>query len=167
MFVEGGSRTLLRILAIDARRETEDILLREACPLWVTDVVINKNQPKYIKIPFFLLPHPSSGIKPLRKDKLSASDMLQIRKVIEHVYEKMMSPSDSGSQNPSAPPSTATQSNSDPDKNRLMDEDSSAEEKVELLCQDLILDPNMDLRTVRHFIWKSGTDLVLHYRPLK
>lgn len=27
-----------------------------------------------------------------------------------------------------------------------------------------VLDPNMDLRTVKHFIWKSGGDLTLHYR---
>jgi len=27
-----------------------------------------------------------------------------------------------------------------------------------------VLDPNMDLRTVKHFIWKQGTDLTLHYR---
>lgn len=86
--------------------------------------------------------------------------MLQIRKVIEHVYEKMMSPSETGSQ---TAPSSGTGSD---DKNRAMD-DESAEEKVELLCQDQLLDPNMDLRTVRHFIWKSGGDLVLHYRPLK
>ena len=39
-----------------------------------------------------------------------------------------------------------------------------AEERVELLCNDTTLDPNMDLRTVKSFIWKSGSDLVLHYR---
>ena len=41
---------------------------------------------------------------------------------------------------------------------------SMAEERVELLCNDTTLDPNMDLRTVKSFIWKSGSDLVLHYR---
>ena len=58
--------------------------------------------------------------------------------------------------------------------------------QVELLCNDSVLDPNSDLRTVllnrniwwvwllnvsfvqvKHFIWKSGSDLVLHYRPLQ
>lgn len=29
-----------------------------------------------------------------------------------------------------------------------------------------VLDPNLDLRTVKHFIWKSSGDLVLNYRPL-
>ena len=41
----------------------------------------------------------SSGIKCLKKDRLSASDMLQVRKVIEHVYEKVMgNGSDKGSE---------------------------------------------------------------------
>lgn len=32
------------------------------------------------------------------------------------------------------------------------------------LSVNQVLDPNMDLRTVKHFIWKSGGDLTLHYR---
>jgi WD repeat-containing protein 48 len=150
------------------------MLLHETAPQWVTDVVINRTMPKFIKIPFYLLPHPSSGIKPLRKDKLSASDMLQVRKVIEHVYEKMMgSPSETGSQN--APSSAGHERSSSDERNNSRnngsdkDEERSsiAEEKVELMCQDQLLDSNMDLRTVKHFIWKSGGDLVLHYRPIK
>lgn len=27
-----------------------------------------------------------------------------------------------------------------------------------------VLDPNMDLRTVKHFMWKSGGDLTIHYK---
>lgn len=151
------------------------MLLHETSPQWVTDVVVQRTMPKFIKIPFYLLPHPSSGIKPLRKDKLSASDMLQVRKVIEHVYEKMMgSPSETGSQN--APPSSGHENSSgagerNSSRNNGSDKEeersSMAEEKVELLCQDQLLDSNMDLRTVKHFIWKSGGDLVLHYRPIK
>ena len=171
IFSEGGSRTLLRLLVCDARRETEDILLQETVPQWVTDVVVNKNMPKFNKIPFYLLPHASTGIKPLRKERLSASDMLQIRKVIEHVYEKILTPSESGSQtatNGNQQDKTNENSCNSNSGNEKDDERTSlAEEKVELLCQDQVLDSSMDLRTVRHFIWKSGGDLVLHYRPLK
>ena len=47
----------------------------------------------------FLFHFNSSGIKCLKKDRLSASDMLQVRKVIEHVYEKVMgNGSDKGSE---------------------------------------------------------------------
>lgn len=178
IFSEGGNRTLLRLLVSDARRETEDLLLQETVPPWVTDIVINKNMPKFNKIAFYLLPHVSSGIKPLRKERLSASDMLQVRKVIEHVYEKILGTnSETGSatgqsggaqtcngHNPvGGKPNESYSCANDRDEERL----SIAEEKVELSCQDQVLEPNMDLRTVKHFIWKSGGDLVLNYRPLK
>ncbi|KAL8578817.1 WD repeat-containing protein 48 [Nucella lapillus] len=161
IFSEVGGRTLFRLLCRDAGGETEQMLLNETVPSWVVDVVVHKNLPKFTKIPFFLQPHPSTGIKPIKKDRLSASDMIQVRKVIEHVYEKVLGQgSDTGSQ--------AAASNASQEKEAEKDEDLStvAEERVELLCSDQVLDPNMDLRTVRHFIWKQPGDLTLHYRPL-
>ncbi|XP_015922477.1 WD repeat-containing protein 48 isoform X2 [Parasteatoda tepidariorum] len=166
IFSEVGGRTLLRLLVGDAGRETEELLLHETIPSWVTDVVVSKNMPRFNKIPFCLLPVQSSGAKPLRKERLSASDMLQVRKVVEHVYEKVMGAgSDAGSQTASQSGGSGGQDKCESEKD---DERTSiAEEKVELLCQDQVLDPNMDLRTVRHFIWKSSNDLVLHYRAIK
>ena len=39
---------------------------------------------------------------------------------------------------------------------------------MELLCNDQVLDPNLDLRTVRQCIWKStNEDLVLNYKPIR
>ncbi|XP_055929007.1 WD repeat-containing protein 48-like isoform X1 [Argiope bruennichi] len=166
IFSEVGGRTLLRLLVGDAGRETEELLLHETVPSWVTDVVVSKNMPRFNKIPFCLLPVQSSGAKPLRKERLSASDMLQVRKVIEHVYEKIMGAgSDAGSQTASQSGGSGGQEKGESEKDE--ERTSIAEEKVELLCQDQVLDPNMDLRTVRHFIWKSSNDLVLHYRAIK
>lgn len=177
IFSEVGGRTLFRLLCRDAGGDTEQALLNETVPPWVTEIVVDKNMPKFNKIPFFLQPHASSGIKCLKKDRLSASDMLQVRKVIEHVYEKVMgNGSDKGSETGGASGNghvTTTASTADAGANGGAngggDDDlaSIAEERVELLCQDQILDPNMDLRTVKHFIWKSGGDLLLHYRPIK
>lgn len=96
VFHEGGNRTLLRLQVGDARRETDDLLLQEIVPVWITDVLFFRNLPKYSKTAFFLFPHPSSGIKSYRKDRLTANDFLQIRKVIEHVYEKMIVPGSDG-----------------------------------------------------------------------
>ena len=62
--------------------------------------------------------------------------MLQVRKVIEHVYEKVMGQgSDAGSQTAGGN-STTSQEKSEGEK----DEDlaSIAEEKVELLCNDQV-----------------------------
>lgn len=109
------------------------------------------------QIPFFLLPHQNSGIKSLRKERLSASDMLQVKKVIEHVCEKVMANINEDSGN---------QSGQD-HGNKSNDSSTFPIEKVELLCNEQVLDRNLDLRTVKHFIWKSGGDLVLHYMPIK
>lgn len=176
IFSEVGGRTLFRLLCRDAGGETEQALLNETVPPWVTEIVVDKNMPKFNKIPFFLQPHASSGIKCLKKDRLSASDMLQVRKVIEHVYEKVMgNGSDKGSEGggggggatSNGHVSTAASENGANGGANEEDLASIAEERVELLCQEHVLDPNMDLRTVKHFIWKSGGDLLLHYRPIK
>ncbi|KAL1775327.1 WD repeat-containing protein 48 isoform X2 [Sigmodon hispidus] len=128
------------------------------CDLWRSSRshTDQKNMPKFNKIPFYLQPHASSGAKTLKKDRLSASDMLQARKVMEHVYEKIIN-LDNESQ---------TTSSSTNEKPEQKEEDFAllAEEKIELLCQDQVLDPNVDLRTVKHFIWKSGGGLTFHYR---
>ncbi|XP_002730546.1 WD repeat-containing protein 48 [Saccoglossus kowalevskii] len=156
IFSEVGGRTLFRLLCRDAGGETEEMLLNETVPLWVVDITVDRNTPKFNKISFYLQPHSSSGIKSLKKDRLSASDMLQVRKVLEHVYEKVM-----GADNVSQTTASSTE-RGEPEKDE--DTASMAEDKVELLCQDQVLDPNMDLRTVKHFIWKSGGDLSLHYK---
>ncbi|GFO12871.1 WD repeat-containing protein 48 [Plakobranchus ocellatus] len=162
IFSEVGGRTLFRLLAKDAGGETEEQLLKETVPPWVLNVIVFKEMPKLYKLPFFLQPHPSTGIKSVKKDRLSASDMIYVRKVIEHVYEKVLGQgSDAGSQ-------AANSGNHDKEEEKEEEppSTSAAEERVELLCNDVVLDPSMDLRTVRHFIWKQTGDLTLHYRPL-
>ncbi|KAL7976462.1 hypothetical protein Chor_008411 [Crotalus horridus] len=144
IFGEAGGRTLFRLLCRDSGGETESMLLNETVPQWVIDITVDKNMPKFNKIPFYLQPHSSSGAKTLKKDRLSASDMLQVRKVMEHVYEKIIN-LDNESQ-------TTSSSNNDKTGEQEKEEDIA------------VLDPNMDLRTVKHFIWKSGGDLTLHYR---
>ncbi|XP_015753846.1 PREDICTED: WD repeat-containing protein 48-like, partial [Acropora digitifera] len=125
--------------------------------------VLKKVLPKFSKIAFFLQPHSSSSSKALKKDRLSASDMLHVRKVIEHVYEKVLGNDNSGNSNnhadkePTGPPT----------EEELAELGALAEARVELLCHDQALDPNMDLRTVRHCIWKGGCDLALQYRIMK
>lgn len=79
-----------------------------------------------------------------------ANDFIQVRKVAEHVYDKVLGAgSDSGSVagggntvSGGSPAGDRTNTDSNADNSSL------AEEKVELLCNDLVLDPSMDLRTV-------------------
>ena len=64
------------------------------------------------------------------RDRLSASDMLQVRKVMEHVYEKIIN-LDNESQ-------TTSSSANDKPSEQEKEEDMAmlAEEKIELMCQD-------------------------------
>ncbi|KAJ2944801.1 hypothetical protein O0L34_g1692 [Tuta absoluta] len=157
IFSEVGGRTLYRLQVGDAGGETESNLLMETVPSWVVDVAIEMAAPKLNKLPFYLLPHSSCLSKQDRqkKDRLVANDFIQCRKVAEHVVEKIVGGGDV---------------NGSSTGGRTGQEDSAGdapEEKVELLCCDQVLDPNMDLRTVRHFIWKSNVEFTLHYRVLK
>ncbi|XP_031553302.1 WD repeat-containing protein 48-like [Actinia tenebrosa] len=161
----GTGRTLFRLLAIDASGENEGYLLSETVPSWVVDVTIKRQTPKFPKIAFFLQPHTTSSSKSLKRDRLSASDMLHVRKVVEHVYEKVIGWDNTS--HTSSTPSTPTGGQIPPTYDNEEDRSSIAESRVELLCQDQVLDPGMDLRTVKHFIWKGGGDLVLQYRLLK
>lgn len=58
VFSEIGGRTVCRLLVRDAAGENESSLLHETVPSWVTDIVVEKTIPKFVKIPFYLLPHP-------------------------------------------------------------------------------------------------------------
>lgn len=51
----------------DAAHETESQMLSDFVPPWVLDVVERNQLPKFNKMPFFLLPHPSLGIKAPKK----------------------------------------------------------------------------------------------------
>ncbi len=180
IFSEVGGRTLYRLLARDAGGETEGVLLHETVPSWVIDIVVEKKLPKFIKVTFFVLPHPSLGYKSFKRERLIANDFLQIRKVIEHVYEKVMCGGSETGSNAGSPTADNQANNSSSNAqhhraasasgaaNNSEDSASVAEERVELLCNDQVLDPNLDLRTVSQFIWKvKNNDLVLHYRPLR
>lgn len=164
--------------------ETESALLHEAVPPWVSDVVIDRAIPRFIKIPFYLLPHPQMAkqerMKKVRnfgilfckisifnfrlQDRLIANEFIQCRKVCEHVLEKIL-----GAEITPSGTAAANSGNSNSQNNSQSDANSEgsqipAEDKIELLCNDVVCDPNMDLRTVKHFIWKQSTDLTFHYK---
>ena len=49
-----------------------------------------------------------------------------------------------------------------------MDSDGSRkprpEDIYELLCNDVVLPLNMTLATIRHYVWRSSAEVLLHYR---
>ncbi|KAI1716221.1 WD domain, g-beta repeat domain-containing protein [Ditylenchus destructor] len=145
------TRPVFRCIARDiANNQTDAIMLRDHLPAWAIDVIQHNQFPKFTKIPFLLQPHPSFPTKTGKKDRLSATEMLQVRKVMEHVFEKILYPNETAE---------------NPEVNMPQTYSDDVEEKVELFCNEQKLDPEMDLRTVKHFIWKQGGDLLIHYRP--
>lgn len=148
---EVNGRTVLRLLVRDAANEAESACLAKDLPEWITAVVERSMLPKFTKMPFYLLPHASLNIKTPKKDRLSATEMLQVRKVMEHVYEKILNSSETATGETPMPVQIPT----------------NIEQKMELYCNEQKLDPDMDLRSVKHFVWKQGGDLLLYYKPLK
>uniref|UniRef100_A0A183BZ38 WD repeat-containing protein 48 homolog n=1 Tax=Globodera pallida TaxID=36090 RepID=A0A183BZ38_GLOPA len=135
-------RPLFRTTVHDTASQSDSAMLRDVLPAWVL-------QPHSSFIPKF----------PVKKDRLSATEMLQLRKVMEHVWEKILYPAetagDDGGGGAGTAHSLATQ---------LLE---NIEERIELFCNDQKLDSEMDLRTVKHLIWKQGGDLLIFYRPIK
>ncbi len=73
------------------------------------------------------------------RDRLSASDMIQVRKVIEHVYEKVLGQgSDAGSQTANSNGGGGGGGDQAKDVEKEEDLSSIAEEKVELTCNDQV-----------------------------
>ena len=67
--------------------------------------------------------------------------VMMMMKVIEHVYEKVMNGGSEGGSGAGTPTGDRNQSDRE-----TAESNSMAEDRVELLCNDTILDPNMDLR---------------------
>ncbi|XP_022912484.2 WD repeat-containing protein 48 homolog [Onthophagus taurus] len=161
IFSEVGGRTLYRVLVNDTTGDTESALLSETVPSWVTSNLEDNCSGKFIKVQFYLQPHssvPSHLLKQQDKtkkpDRLVANDFIQCRKVAEHILEKLLGEGTAGSPG-----------GGDNDTNALASNGTSVDQ-IELTCNDQVLDPSMDLRTVKHFIWKSSADLTLYYKLL-
>ncbi|CAL8072781.1 unnamed protein product [Calicophoron daubneyi] len=102
---EGSGRALVRFYVRDAAPLNEQLVPFDSVPDWIRDIVVEHRLPKSVRIEFFLLPgtreYNEKGqcqITPLvstKRDCLSASDILPIRKVMEHVYQRLLKLADS------------------------------------------------------------------------
>lgn len=95
--------------------------------------------------------------------------MLPVRKVIEHVCEKLMTERMAAfALEESSPNNINHNDNGASGKgSQSSKESNTGADKVELYCNDQRLDDQLDLRSVKHYIWKSGGDLVLYYMIVK
>ena len=116
--------------------EKDSRILEELIPTWVHNLKVKNEMPRFTKIAFYIEQYSEDPPPKSREGRLSANDFLVISKVIEYVADKILGTPDT----PSPP---------------LQD--------IAIYCNKQRLQPHMDLRTVKHTIWKSGSDLRLMY----
>jgi hypothetical protein len=112
-----------------------------------------------------------------------------VKKLKEHVYQKILkldtpSQMETNSNNPSngansipnenssnsvseSGPSSATTGNVNGNQlnNSVTDTSAIASRSIELICSEqVLLDPEMSLRTIKNMIWKGSGDLIIHYK---
>ncbi|KAI0347571.1 WD40 repeat-like protein [Trametopsis cervina] len=156
-------------------------LLEDAMPLWLLEyLLINKIPvPPAVKISFVLLPwrsdNPNEKSLPellnTTQSKLTASRFLRVRKLTQHVQDKLEKITASRPATAASTPrssldarslkSQSRSANADPEHHPLH---PKAEDKYEILCDSAILPLNMTLAAVRQYVWRSSEELIMYYR---
>jgi len=146
----GGLSDLYRgeISTLGNPKETDT--LEKVAPAWLGELLLRNEVPPKdsAKVSFILTPHPDSQLPGIASadgnSRLNANRMLRSKKILGYVSERI-----------EAPP--------DPDNPRPGD-DLKAEEYMDLICQGQVVPPNMTLATLRVHMWRTGGDVVLHYK---
>ena len=140
-------------------------LIEKSAPMWLGDLLLRNQLPakEIAKVSFILHPYQDSlpSIAPQEgNNRLNANRMLRAKKVLAYVAERIETPP------------------AGPDPNAL-----KPEEYLELYCHDQVnlfktvifalhlanlipklVDHNTTLATLRAHIWKTGGDVILHYK---
>lgn len=146
----GGLSDLYRgeISTLGSPKETD--IIEKIAPTWLGELLLrNEIPPKETnKVSFVLTPAADSTLPGIASAdgnaRLNANRMLRSKKILSYVAERI-----------EAPP--------DPDAPKPGDE-LRPEEYMDLLCHGEVVPPNMTLATLRVHIWRTGGDVVLHYR---
>ncbi|KAF9007256.1 hypothetical protein BDZ89DRAFT_965704, partial [Hymenopellis radicata] len=124
-----------------------------------------------VKVSFVLLPWHDELPELINttQSKLTANRFLRVRKLILHVQEKL----DKVPTSSSRTTSRASSERSSFDGNHhvhghpLPTHSHSAklaEASYEILCNDVLLPLDISLGAVRQYVWRQGSELVMHYR---
>ncbi|PGH26993.1 hypothetical protein AJ80_01377 [Polytolypa hystricis UAMH7299] len=132
---------------------SEDVsLLHTAIPKWLAELLLKNTVPvkEVSKVAFSLQPYkdelppiikPDSLTATSTSSRLNANRMLRAKKILAYVAERI-DPADPQNPNPFKP-----------------------EEYLELYCRDTLIPPDMTLATIRTHIWRTGSDMLLFYKP--
>ncbi|KAI0820850.1 hypothetical protein BC628DRAFT_1422525 [Trametes gibbosa] len=162
---------------------TDARLLEEVMPMWLLECLLQNKVPTIpiTKISFVLLPYNEPDGEQLpellntAQSKLTASRFLRVRKLTNHVQDKLdrlaagthspgnpISPSVSAAATPRS--SFDARSMSSRTRGDHASPRSRAEDQYEILCNDVVLPLDATLATVRQFVWRQSSELVMHYR---
>lgn len=126
-------------------------------PHWVSEALLAHRfyTREKAKVPFFVVPDAGQSLSPLvdGSSRLEALRILRMRQVARYVAQNLAAPISP----PPAPPAPRA------------DGGGAAEvpweEHIEILCNDRLLHPDVDLYSARLLVWKNGAeDMVLVYR---
>lgn len=154
---------------------TDGHILEEVMPFWLLEyLLVNKIPPvPTVKVSFVLLPYrskdpneePLPELLNVSQSKLTASRFLRVRKLTHHVQDKLDKINAAGSH------ATTPRSSFDARSLKLSRIDSESrprpEDQFEIVCNDTVLSMDMTLASVRQYVWRQSSELVMHYRKKK
>ncbi|TCD67709.1 hypothetical protein EIP91_012005 [Steccherinum ochraceum] len=163
-------------------------VLEETMPVWLLEYLLANKTPSIpiVKLSFILLPCATKeGEEPLpellntSQAKLTASRFLRVKKLTQHVQdklEKLAAAGRSSTQTQSSDRASIDSRSASPQTTRSLSPEKPgprtsadanrphAEDVYEILCNDMVLPLNMTLAAVRQFVWRSSGELTMHYR---
>ncbi|KAI0094173.1 hypothetical protein BDY19DRAFT_6668 [Irpex rosettiformis] len=150
-------------------------LLEEVMPFWLLEYLLVNKIPAVptVKISFVLLPwkNKDTNDEPLpellntAQSKLTASRFLRVRKLTQHVQDKLDRITNSTISRPATAANTPRSSLDARSLKSVARNDAiRAEDQYEILCDNMVLPLDMTLAAVRQFVWRSAGELVMYYR---
>ncbi|KZT64082.1 WD40 repeat-like protein [Daedalea quercina L-15889] len=146
--------------------------LEEVMPFWLLEYLLTNRAPSapVTKISFVLLPFPHTDPHEMlpellntAQSKLTASRFLRVRKLTNHVQDKLDKMA--GSHGPTSPNTPRSSFDTRASGGRHRDEHRPrAEDLYEIVCNDIVLPLDMTLAAVRQFVWRQGGELSMYYR---
>ncbi|PCH34582.1 hypothetical protein WOLCODRAFT_27311 [Wolfiporia cocos MD-104 SS10] len=149
--------------------------LEEIMPYWLLEYLLANRAPPVpvTKVSFVLLPFPNKDphgeqlpeLLNTAQSKLTASRFLRVRKLTNHVQDKL--DKIAGSRGPTTPntPRSSFDARSQSSHGRSHhDSRPRAEDLYEIVCNDVVLPLDMTLAAVRQFIWRQPGELAMYYR---
>lgn len=146
----GGLSDLYRGEIASLGNPDQTDILEKVAPAWLGELLLrNEIPPKDTpKVSFILTPAPDSNLPGIASAdgnaRLNANRMLRSKKILGYVVERIEAPADPENPHPG--------------------DDLRPEQYMDLLCQGQIVPPNMTLATLRVHMWRTGGDIILHYK---